>query len=1113
MMNRIFACLIFIFINAAVNAQQVQLITPDGLTGFFTELCYSPDEKYFYTSDGNTFKCWERSTGYLVKNYTLESENGTKQPIGPALHLEKAGLIAVFGNRVMGLYNADDFTLSRRVSIINSSYKAVLYAVADSKQNTLYYICEGLAGEQYGTCVYACDVSSGDVKLIWSNSIKPEISYFSISKDDSKLLVATAEQGSILFDIATGNILQTFSDADKVTRFTPAGDMVAVKSGGYDKLDIDCYNVNGIKTKPTLHLDIQGFIPSNYIGYRIGFHAKNNWMYLATDQKMYRISLAANTLLKAADLKYREQHRFAVSQLNEDEMLLGVRYYDGGYKASLDRLDFNQNKYVQHFGKQVYTVTQMAGNHKYYELGLGGNTGDIKYLRFRNNGLQLETIKPKSGPEYFDIANDGKILVTGYNAYHTEMFDLNSKVTVEPYADIAEDKSDNVYAISYAANSRLFATLGVNTLRVFDAAQKKLIRTIPTSGYYSIAGRHVMDISADSKLAAVYAITNEGADAKYYLKCFNIGTGAELWKKETSLDIVYFTPDSKQLLLYDPYDTRKIFRIDAANGNILEEITLEGGNTELLGFSEDRNKVIYNTYSGLKLMNLSTGSAETLDERKNFFNSTGAFLKDPRYVLVNAGDNCLHLIDTETKKELAKVLIFADENEWVIITPDGHFDASASSLNDIYYTKGKEVVPLANLYEQLYTPNLFYRLINGEVLEPLDLNRLVQLPKVIMQYEAVQRNLTVENDIPAYENTTGAALITITATSETDPVEEVRLFHNGKIVQLTNRNLLVEDANGDNTVIKKYTINLLPGENSLRAVAVNAVRTESNPAEIAVFYKKEGAERNTSVVIDEETGPLAPVEKSATLYMVVVGINQYQNKSMNLNYALADAASFKEEVEKDAKTIISKVQTYFVTDKQADKDNIEKAFAEVRQNAKAEDVFIFYYAGHGVIGSDKEFYLVPSDVSNLKNVQAELEQKGIAAKLLQQFAIDIQAQKQLFILDACQSAGAFEALLTNDATQQKNIALVARSTGTHWIAASGAQQYANEFSSLGHGAFTFVLLEALKGAASKNDMITVNNLKNYLQQAVPELMKKYHGSPQYPSSYGFGNDFPVEIKR
>ena len=156
---------------------------------------------------------------------------------------------------------------------------------------------------------------------------------------------------------------------------------------------------------------------------------------------------------------------------------------------------------------------------------------------------------------------------------------------------------------------------------------------------------------------------------------------------------------------------------------------------------------------------------------------------------------------------------------------------------------------------------------------------------------------------------------------------------------------------------------------------------------------------------------LASIDKTATLHLVVIGINAYQNPSMSLNYALADATAFKNEIERDSKSIINNIKTYFVKDDQANKKGITDALTLVKQNAKAQDVFIFYYAGHGLISSNNEFYIVPNDITDLKNVQAELVQKGISAKLLQEFAVDIQAQKQLFILDACQSAGAFEKLL------------------------------------------------------------------------------------------------------
>ena len=62
---------------------------------------------------------------------------------------------------------------------------------------------------------------------------------------------------------------------------------------------------------------------------------------------------------------------------------------------------------------------------------------------------------------------------------------------------------------------------------------------------------------------------------------------------------------------------------------------------------------------------------------------------------------------------------------------------------------------------------------------------------------------------------------------------------------------------------------------------------------------------------------------------------------MSLNYALADATAFKDEVEKGAKTVLKQVKTYFVADADANKTGIEKALSEVKQNAKPSDVFIF----------------------------------------------------------------------------------------------------------------------------------------------------------------------------
>ena len=451
---------------------------------------------------------------------------------------------------------------------------------------------------------------------------------------------------------------------------------------------------------------------------------------------------------------------------------------------------------------------------------------------------------------------------------------------------------------------------------------------------------------------------------------------------------------------------------------------------------------------------------------------------------------------------------FENSADWVFVGADGRFDGTNNGMKRLYYVQDREIINLDKIYERYYTPNLFVRLVAGENFAPVPPIRFKPKPINQIIYAEKQRNLEVVDENVIYANTTGIAEITVKATAPEDKVDEIRLFHNGKVATITTRNLTVTDNDGVET--KKYTINLLPGRNIFNAISLNSQRTESDADEITVNYTANGVptpapKTNTNAI----TGPIDLIDKDATLHLMVIGINTYTNKINPLTYALPDATAFKDEVEKDAKSMLANVKTYFFSDAKANNADIKTALNEIKQNAKPKDVFIFYFAGHGYIYPDtKEFYLVSADVTD---ADQSLLKNGIAAKELQEYAVDILAQKQVFILDACQSAGAYEKMMRHDGEQQKSLAVVSRSTGTHWIAASGSTETAKEFAQLGHGAFTYVLLQALKGEASKNKMITVNGLKNFLQLRVPELVKKYGGNSQLPSSYGLGNDFPVEV--
>ena len=485
------------------------------------------------------------------------------------------------------------------------------------------------------------------------------------------------------------------------------------------------------------------------------------------------------------------------------------------------------------------------------------------------------------------------------------------------------------------------------------------------------------------------------------------------------------------------------------------------------------------------------------------------FSENGRYMFTASSDNTVKVWDWETKTLLATMYSFAETNDWAVVTPTGRFDATEGAQDIMYFVKGETTIPLSALYEKFYTPRLLMRLLNGEKIDPVDVDvtKIKSPPSVKIGAPVANnvRNLVVEDDKPTvrrYEMTTDKIALTVQADCPSDGVAEIRLFHNGKTIGSGTRNLVVEDETKiEKSKTQKFEIQLVEGENTFRAIALNSEKTESQPDEIVVMYKAANS---------PPSGGLG----GASLYLVVIGINKYKNPKYTLNYATADATSFKEAIETHGNGIFSKINTTYIGDENATKAGITAELDKVKASAKASDVFIFYYAGHGVLNEKKEFYLVPQDVTQLYGNDASLAQKGLSAATMQAFSKEIKAQKQLFILDACQSAGAIDQIVAaRGAAEEKAIAQLARSTGTHWLTASGSEQFASEFKQLGHGTFTYVLLEALAGKADKgsDNKITVKELDAYLQEQVPEVTAKYKGTPQYPSSYGYGNDFPIGV--
>ncbi len=436
----------------------------------------------------------------------------------------------------------------------------------------------------------------------------------------------------------------------------------------------------------------------------------------------------------------------------------------------------------------------------------------------------------------------------------------------------------------------------------------------------------------------------------------------------------------------------------------------------------------------------------------------------------------------------ATLYINPEDHRWILYTPSGHFDASSGGedLAGWHINRGRneeaKFYPLSQYYDEFYTPNLGERILRGEEFKR-DVTD-ISLPPV------------VEFVSPGHGLNTDRQLVTIQTkvTDQGGGVDEVRLYQNGKLITGTQRGLKRADA------FESYSfdVSLTQGENRFKAVALNNDRVESVPEYLVVNY--EGAKSNTR------------------LFTLVIGINEYKNPKYSLNYARSDASGFEERIIKGGESIFDEVVQTTITDSEATKENILAALDQIKSAAGPEDMFVFYYAGHGVMSDPatgtSEFYMAPSDVTQLYGNEALLKSHGIAASEIQEYSKNIRAQKQLFVLDACQSGGATEMLAMRGAAEEKAIAQLARSTGTFWLTASGSEQFATEFATLGHGVFTYAILEGLNGSADqgvKDGKITVQELSAFLNDRVPELTQIHKGQSQYPSSYGFGQDFPLSI--
>jgi uncharacterized caspase-like protein len=240
---------------------------------------------------------------------------------------------------------------------------------------------------------------------------------------------------------------------------------------------------------------------------------------------------------------------------------------------------------------------------------------------------------------------------------------------------------------------------------------------------------------------------------------------------------------------------------------------------------------------------------------------------------------------------------------------------------------------------------------------------------------------------------------------------------------------------------------------------------------------------------------------------LAVGINEFNNPDLSLRYARPDAEAIAETLRTRVPSeLFSETQVKLLTDSEATLEKLREAFDTLKDEARPEDVVIVYMATHGELREGRYFLLTASTDYLMAE---DLEKTSLMEEELRDRLSEITASKKLLVLDTCK-AGKLALAMNRGLSESSTLELLSRAVGTYVLAATTEIQNASE-GYQGHGLFSWVLLEGLRGSADLdgNGIVEVDELKLYVKREVPVLAQKRFGRRQLPVATGRGQSFPL----
>jgi len=361
--------------------------------------------------------------------------------------------------------------------------------------------------------------------------------------------------------------------------------------------------------------------------------------------------------------------------------------------------------------------------------------------------------------------------------------------------------------------------------------------------------------------------------------------------------------------------------------------------------------------------------------------------------------------------------------------------------------------------------------------------RLLPL-RIAFRYPPDGAQVTQESSVAAAEVTSSKGVATVSVTLNGVEVHQQRERTPQKSFLLTVPMTLREGAN---------------------AIAISASEPDGTVRrEIrTVIYERP---KEVPAVAPPRPAPPPPHDRWA----VVIGVGRYESPDIpKLRYPVPDAEAIYDVLTGPGG--FKKEHVLLLTDKTEKKPtyrNLKWALGTfLARSAKKDDTVLIFFAGHGAPEVDQRGierdglakYLVPSDAE-----PDDLYSTALPMDELQTIFGRIEAERVVAFLDTCYSGAAGGRTFSSKKTRASHVddlflERLARSKGRAIMTASRPAEVSIELSELGHGIFTYFLVQGLKGAADMNrdGIVTLQELYEYVEQQVAQKSRAVGGN-QHP---------------